>query len=152
MKRLGATFAGILVLAGVGIFIGRTWLESEGDAKAGKDPVLTGGMTPFIEDFVIVEDADLPDELPQPRMGENFVYLRVTVFYPGLPEVPEPRAHRLAEIDGDEKAETDVLVVDMDADETGARVDLFFRVDPDFAHARLFRGKELEISQLSFDE
>jgi hypothetical protein len=151
VERPKAAITGIVILVLAGIIGGWAFLRPAEDAPTEKPEELTDAMTPQIEVVQILEDSDVPKELSPLKVGGSDVYLLVTVFYPGLPDVPEPRSHRLTNINRDVKLHAEALVADADVDDEGARVDLFFLVGQDFERARLVRGSTIVAEKIELE-
>ncbi len=134
-----------------GVIAGVIFLRPADKTEQSEPAELTGNMDPKIEVVQILEDSEVPPELPSLTVGGSELYLLVTVFYPGLPVVPEPMGHRIDNINGNLKSNAAVMAVDSDSDDDGARADLFFRVENDFETARLVRGSKVIAARIELD-
>jgi hypothetical protein len=137
-----AAILGIALLAGAAIWIGRAYLNPAAEQSERNESVLTGAMDPRLQEIEVVQDADLPDGVPAPQVGEDAMYLRVSVLYPGLPDVPEPHRHKLTRVNGQPAVAQDPAHVETEVDDSGALVHLLFRVDPGFESGAIARGKK----------
>jgi hypothetical protein len=129
------------MLAGAAIYVGRTYLDPAAEESQRNKSVLTGAMDPQLIEAAVLQDSDLPDGVPPLRVGEDAMYLLVSVLYPGVPQVPEPKEHRLTLVNGHPAAVQTPAHVETEVDEDGARVNLLYRVAPDFESGAIERGK-----------
>lgn len=129
------------MLAGAAIYVGRSYLNPAAEKSERDRSVLTGAMDPRLDDLAVLQDSELPDGVAPPRVGEDAMYVRVSVLYPGLPDVPDPDQHRLTQVNGHPAAVQTPAHVETDVDDTGARIHLLFRVAPDFESGAIERGK-----------
>jgi hypothetical protein len=129
------------MLAGAAIYVGRAYLNPAAEESQRKESVLTGAMDPRLIEVTVLQDSDLPEDVPALRIGEDAMYLLVSVLYPGVPEVPEPKEHRLTLVNGHPGALQVPAHVETEVDEHGARVNLLYRVAPDFESGAIERGK-----------
>jgi len=144
--KSSATLVGIALLAGAAIYLGRAYLFPATERSERREAVLTGKLDPRLDEIVVLQDSELPAGVTPPRVGEDAMFIRITVLYPALPEVPEPKEHRLAEVNGRPGAILDPAHVETEVDQDGARVHLTFRVAPDFISGTIARGKTTVLS------
>lgn len=142
MGKSSATILGIAMLAGAAIWVGRAYLFPAAEKTERKEAVLTGAMKPRLESAYVLQDSELPGHVPAPRVGEDAMYMRVSILYPGLPEVPQPDAHRLTEVNGHPAARQDAAHVETEVDDEGARIHLYFRVSSEFEQGTIARGNK----------
>ena len=91
MGKSTATLLGIAILAGAAIYIGRAYLFPAAERSERQEAVLTGKLDPRLLDVFVLQDAELPEGVPPPRVGEDDMYVQVSILYPALPEVPVER-------------------------------------------------------------
>ena len=134
-----------------GIIAGVIFLRPPNEAKRTEPEELTGEMQPLVELVQVLEDSEVPPDLPALKVGGSKLYLLITVFYPGLPAVPSPMEHRIDNINGKPRSNATALGVDSDSDDEGSRADLFFLVDDGFETARVVRGTTVIAARVELD-
>lgn len=142
MGKSTATLVGIALLAGAAIYLGNAYLFPAAEQTERKEAVLTGNLDPQLEGVVVLQDSELPRGVTPPKVGEDAMYIRVTVLYPALPRVPDPKEHHLVDINGRPDTVREPAHFDTEVDEEGARIHMLFRVEPDFLSAAVARGKQ----------
>lgn len=143
---MGRTAWTIIALAGIAvgaIFLARGMLNPAKEKVEQKQAVLNSEARPRVTDCLVVEDADLPDELEPPPVGASFMYVAVTVFYPDFPDVPDLEKHVLDAVNGNAKARLTPVHTAVELDPIGAYAILIYKTDPAFTHARLLRGDQV---------
>jgi len=151
VRKPKTAIAGILILVIGGVIAGMIFLRPAEKTAQTEPAELTGEMEPQIELVQVLEDSEVPSDLPSLKVAGSEIYLLVTIFYPGLPVVPEPMGHRIDNINGNPRSHAAALVVNSDSDEDGARADLFFLVGDDFETARLVRGSKVIAARIELD-
>ena len=113
--------------------------------------VLSGAYEARLVECRVLEDSELPEDVPAPPVGSATFYFGLTVLYPDHAAVPTGE-HALVEINGE--LETRVLPVDVDTmvDEDGATVYLTFQSDGTFRYGALARDEKILVRRVALDE
>lgn len=152
MNRSTATVVGITILAGGAIFVGRAMLRPATEEVERREPVLTGAMNPRLHECRMLEDTELPEGIEPPQVGEDVLYLRVAVLYPGVAEAPAAKEHVLDKVNGDPAATlAPAHAENAPADGDGAVARLTFRVDSGFRFARVSRDGKAVLEKVSLE-
>jgi hypothetical protein len=152
MGRISATVLGIAILAGGAIFVSRAMLRPATEEVERREPVLTGAHDPRLYDCRVLEDTELPEGLEPPSVGEDYLWLRVVVFYPGVAEAPAPQEHVFDKVNGDPAATLRPKHAEgAPGEDGGAFVHLTFRIDREFRFARLARDGKAVLEKVSVE-
>ena len=152
MKRAVVTLLGVSVLAVAAFFVIPYALGPAEDAAERRQGVLTGLTKPRLLDCLILEDADLPAGVPPPPVGRDVLYISVELLYPGATREPDSGSYKLIEINGVANDMADAVHVSKEEDDAGFYVDVVFRTDVNFDHARLLRGDTIVIRKVTLDD
>jgi hypothetical protein len=136
--KAGATILGLAVLAGVAIYVGKSYLSPAGEQAERDESVLTGALDPRIDSVELLEDSDLPEGVDAPMVGDLTRYVRVTIFYPDRPQAPAGEDHKLTRVNVGE-FDSDPVHTAASIDEDGARVIVVYRVGAAFDWGRIER-------------
>ena len=142
MGKAGTTILGLAVLVGAAIFVGRSYLMPGGEGGERDDSVLTGALDPRVDSVELLEDADLPEGVEPPKVGDLARYVRVTILYPGQPRAPEPEEHKLTQVNAGD-FDADPVHGETLVEAEGARVVLIYRTSADFEWGRIELGEKV---------
>ena len=148
--RLLTSLLGLGILVGGVFLVVRPFLTKEEPQKE-DDSVLTGLQDPRLHRVVVLEDSELPDDVPRPGVDEDLLYVSVVIFYPGAARVPGVGTYRLERINGRPDGELGAIATFPEVDEDGAYVEAIFKVGGDFESAQIFRGPSLLAKKVSLD-
>lgn len=139
MGRIVLTVFGIAAIAFGAVFFAQRYMSPAKERVQASQKVLTHAYQPKFIECRVLEDSEVPDSLPRPKVDEDLIYVTVVVLYPGVDRVPDPRDHRLIGVNGrDEYLEP--ADVDYELTEEGAELILVFRASNSFMFGRLVRG------------
>lgn len=139
MGRVTLTLLGIAVVAVAAILIARSMLRPAKEEVERKGNVLTGEYTPTVHECRILEDAELPDPLPPPKVADALRYVQVLVHYPGVSTAPDPQEHLLERVNGAAGPPLAPAWHESVAGEDGTDLYLIYKTTLEFEHARLSR-------------
>jgi len=145
-----ASILGFAVLAGVAFYVGKSFLSPSSEKAEREESVLTGALDPRIEYAEMLEDADLPDGIDAPKVGDSTRYMRITILYPDRPRAPGPEEHMLTEVNAGEFTADPVHGI-VSEDEEGARIIVIYRVSADFEWGRIERGERVIAKRFELD-
>ena len=142
MGRIVLTVFGIAAIAFGAVFFAQRYMNPAKEQAQASQKVLTHAYQPKFVECRVLEDSEVPDSLPRPKVDEDLIYITVVVLYPGVDRVPDPREHKLIGINGRndylEPAHVDYVLT-----EEGAELILVFRTDNSFLFGRLVRGDKV---------
>jgi len=148
--KSGATILGFAALVGAVFYIGQSFLDPAAERAEQEQTVLTGALDPVVEFAEMLEDADLPQGIDPPGVGDDIRYVRVSVLYPDRAKTPEASAHLLAEAERGEFV-TEPAHATGSVTEEGARVVLIYRVDSRFEWGRIEHNENTVIARFELD-
>jgi len=131
-------------------YVGDSFLNPAGEQVEREESVLTGALDPRIESALLLEDADLPEGVEPPKVGELTRYLQVTILYPDRPTAPGAEEHLLSQVNAGAHQEKPVHG-EIIAGEDGSRVLATYRVSADFEWGQLRLGKEIIAEHFELD-
>lgn len=137
MRRGIITTVGLVAIGGAAIFVGRQFLQPAAEEKARREEGLTHAYSPRQHSCRVVEDHELPEELPRPPVGADWIYVAVVVLYPGMASPPPRTDYLLDRINGVPAAKATPSHSYSETAEEGVFVHLFYRVQAAFEYARL---------------
>ena len=150
MGKSGATILGFAALVAAVFYIGQSYLDPAAERAEQEQTVLTGALDPVVEFAEMLEDADLPQSIEPPGVGDDIRYVRVSVLYPDRANAPEASVHLLAEAErGEFVAEPAQATGSVTED--GARVVLIYRVDSRFEWGRIEHNEKTVIARFELD-
>jgi hypothetical protein len=127
---------------GIGaIIFAMKFLKPAGEQAEASRTVLTDAYKPRVVACRELEYDEIPESLPRPEVDEDLVYVAITVLYPGVDRVKEPKAHRLIGVNGEQVALDPVEMEYGEVDE-GTELTLIFKASTSFEYARLVHGEE----------
>jgi len=131
------TIVGIAVVAVAAIFIAKYMLRPAKEEVERKATVLTGEYTPTVHECRILEDSEVPDELPRPKVDDDLRYVQVLVHYPGVSTTPPAADHVLDLINGEGGRPVPPVWSDAIVGDEGVDLYLVYKATVDFEYARL---------------
>lgn len=137
--RVALTIVGIAVVAVAAILIAKSMLRPAKEEVERKGSVLTGEYSPTVQECRMLEDSELPEELPHPKVDDVLRYVQVLVHYPGVAATPPASDHVLERVNGSGGAPLAPAWSEVVAGEGGADLYLIYKTTTDFEHARLSR-------------
>jgi len=149
VKKGVAAVAGLAIVGLAAILIGRHMLKPAAEKQERSRTVLTGLTEPRLARCHILEDSEVPEGVPKPRVGEVIEYLGVEILYPGAARVPDHSGMFLARVNGASGRDLEPLHSETDSDEDGAYLYLVFKVEEGFQYAQIRREDKVVIARVS---
>jgi hypothetical protein len=143
---VGKTTWTIIALAAIAvgaIFFAKGFLAPAQEEAERNKEILNKEARPRVLECVVLEDGDLPDGITAPQVGEDVIYVLVTVFYPDFLKVPDLDKHVLDGVNGSATPQLRPVDATEESDERGAYAALVFKTNGEFAYARLIRADEV---------
>ena len=150
MGKSGVTILGFAVLAGAVIYVGQSYLNPAGEKAERDESVLTGALDPRIEYAELLEDADLPEGIDAPKVGDLTRFMRVLILYPDQPRAPDPMTHKLTQVSAGTFDATPVHG-ETSSDAEGARIVVVYRVSAEFEWGRIERDEKVITERFVLD-
>jgi len=149
--RSWATTIGLAALAIGAVWVAKTMVQPTKEKVERKQAVLNSEASARVTECRILEDYELPRGLERPGVGDDTMYILVTVHYPGYPEAPELMQHHLIRVDGREGARLEPSHAVSETDEDGSYAVLTFRTTQDFTFATLRPGEKVLTGSLRLE-
>jgi len=150
--RAALTILGLAILAVAAIFVARRMVRPAKEKVERSREVLTKAYDARLDECVVPEDADISAAgLEPPEVGADWIYLLVVVLYPGAAQVPEPDNHTLIAVDDRPGTRIEPSKVSTTTEEEGAFLELIFKVDATFDHARLVRDDSIVLRRVGLE-
>jgi hypothetical protein len=139
VQRLSLTALGLTVVTVAAVLFAKSYMRPAQEKVQQRQNVLTNAYQARLEECVVLEDTELPEDLRRPDVDEDLLYVQVTVLYPGVDLVPTPEKHVLKEINGVVATELAPVHTSTEADEEGSLLYLVYRTTSAFEAARMER-------------
>ena len=151
MGKTTWTLVALAAIAVGAIFVAKGFLAPAQEEAERSKEVLNKDAQPRVLECIVLEDSELPEDITAPKVGEDVIYVLVTVLYPDFPRVPDLDKHWLDGINGAGEGQLRPVHVSEEADERGAYASLVFRTNGEFAYARLIRADEIVAQRVKLE-
>jgi hypothetical protein len=149
VNRSVATIAGLAIVAGAAIFIGRAWLKPASERAEARKGVLSGAYDARTEYCDFLQDSELPEGLEPPDVGSDLLYLRVVVLFPEVATINgKAEDYELAHVNGDPKQTLAPVHSSIEAIDEGVLLTLTFASDASFDSARLMLDETMVVENV----
>lgn len=143
-----ASIIGIAILAGGAIFFGTAMLDPARERVEQAEPVLTGAYELRLQSCRILEDDELPEGVRPPEVGQDRLFVRVELLYPGRDKSPPPETHRLQRVNGLPGPVLEPVHAEAEPQEDGMLVLLTYATDSSFEFATLVRDNKVRLERV----
>lgn len=150
MRRGLLTLIGLTLVGVAAITVGKAFYGPAREQREARQKVLTGNYEPRLDGCKVLQDDELPDGIAPPKVGVQFVYLEVSVLYPGAPAAPKG-TFTLAHVNGSGAPVQSAMYRRDEHEARGTVVHLVFRISPNFEYAKLYLGRDVVLPRVDLD-